>query len=526
MRRGSWVWGVLGLVGLAGVALRFVGLDEKLLWHDEVFTRVFAAGHAPREWFATLYGGAPVTAADLQAFQHLDPSKGPWDTVLGLARDEPQHPPLYYLLARLWMGLFGDGIGALRALSAVFSLGGLAAGGWLAHEAFGRRAATATAVALLAASPVLGLYAQEAREYSLWSAEILASCAALLRAQRRMAEGAPARWAWVIYGALTTAALYTSFSHAGVIAAQVLFVAWRARGRLTAPARAAAATLTVSALACLPWALMLRTHYAAFQASMAWAREIVIPRAELLSTFGLNLSRPIVDGWAQPTGWAWAAVAGGAALSVGALAAVGWAARRQGAGRLGPGALLVLVAVAPVALLLGPDLVLGGIRSLSTRYLMPTLVMALVALGQGLSQPGWPRRVVTVAVAAAMALSVGHNARTDAPWIKGISQALPQVVAQVRAAPDPLIVGNREAHNPGNLMALAAQLPPTVRFHLLLAYEGYRLPPHAGAVFLFSPVPWFPGAVAAAHGVEVQPVIQGLHLSLWQVTGRPAAPGP
>ena len=32
----------------------------------------------------------------------------------GLARLDPQHPPLYYVLARLWVGLFGMGTGALR----------------------------------------------------------------------------------------------------------------------------------------------------------------------------------------------------------------------------------------------------------------------------------------------------------------------------------------------------------------------------------------------------------------------------
>ena len=124
-------------------------------------------------------------------------------------------------------------------------------------------------------------------------------CAALLRAWR---QGGRAWWA---YGALTTLALYTSLSHAGVIGAQVLWVVWQARGRPSRPALAAAATLAVSAALFAPWGLMVLDHWEAMRASTAWTREIVVPRAELLGTFTLNLSRPVVDLGGEPAGWAW-----------------------------------------------------------------------------------------------------------------------------------------------------------------------------------------------------------------------------
>ncbi|MFH1468349.1 MAG: hypothetical protein ABIO70_28430 [Pseudomonadota bacterium] len=54
---------------------------------------------------------------------------GPW-----LAADEPQHPPAYYLLARGWVGLFGDGIRALRVLSVLIPLLGLPALWWLVRD--------------------------------------------------------------------------------------------------------------------------------------------------------------------------------------------------------------------------------------------------------------------------------------------------------------------------------------------------------------------------------------------------------
>jgi hypothetical protein len=83
--------------------------------------------------------------------------------------------------------------------------------------------------------------------------------------------------------------------------------------------------------------------------------------------------------------------------------------------------------------------------------------------------------------------------------------------------PDTLIIGTREQHHPGNLLALAARVPPQTRFHLLLKYEDYRLPPHTGPVLIYSPVPWFPAAFTKAHGRAVAPVLQTQHLSVWRV---------
>ncbi|MCB9525162.1 MAG: glycosyltransferase family 39 protein [Myxococcales bacterium] len=487
----AWVWGLVA----AGVALRVTGLGDAVWWHDEVFTRVFATGHAPRQWFSEVYGRGPVTAADLLRFQQLDPGLGPADTVLGLARDEPQNPPLFYLLAHLWMRLFGDGVAAVRSLAALFGVGTVAAGTWWAHEAFGDRRTTALAAAGLSLSPALILFAQEARAYSLWTLLLAASSAALLRAWRS------GGWAWLAYGAATTLALYTSLSHAGVIAAQVLWVAWQARGRPTRRALTAAGTLAVCAVLYAPWGWMVADHWSAVRASTAWTREIVVPRAELLGSFALNLSRAALDLGGEPGGWAWLPVGLAATAALGAA----WTLRRR--------PLMLGIAAVPVALLLVPDLLFGGIRSVSTRYLLPTLLVAVVALARATRA----RPALALAWLLPMGLSAAHNAQDPTPWIKGLSRGLPAVARQIAAAERPLVVGDREHHNPGNLMALAQQVPPDTRFELLLVYEGYRLPADPGTVFLFSPVPWFPGKVAVRHGRRATALERDLYLSLWRL---------
>ena len=496
-----------GVALIIGVGLRFVGLDMPLMWHDEVYTRIFVAGFHSHDWFGTLFGGDPVTAEAMQRFLQPSESTTAWSTVLGLARDEPQHPPLYYLCARLWMDAFGYGMGALRSLSAVGGVLGLAAGAWLARALFDDRRVTLASVALLAVSPFAILYAQEAREYAIWGAMVLGTTAALLRAQQR---GGARRWA--IFGLLTTLGLYTSLSHVGVVGMQVLFVILQSRGRVTRSALAAAGTLTISALLWLPWALAVWAHYDAFRASMAWAREIRVPVTEVLGAFLINMSRTAVDLWPAPTGAVWV-------LVIGVVALLGWVLFRWLHPRQTPmrGPLLaVMVAGAPIVLLLVPDLLFGGIRSLSTRYFVPTLPILLIALAHWTCGGRRWRWAVGGAIWALALVSSLRNAGDATPWSKGVSRRLPEVAAQV--GPDALIVGTREQHHPGNLLALSALVPPTTRFHLLLKYTDYALPPHAGPVFLFSPVPWFPKAFEAAHGREATQILGGTYLTLWSVS--------
>lgn len=506
--RALMVWS--GVALLIGVVLRFFALDAPLMWHDEVYTRIFVAGFHSHDWFGALYGGDPVTAEAMQHFLQPSRDTSAWSTVLGLARDEPQHPPLYYLLARLWMDAFGSSMAALRSLSAVGSVLGLAAGAWLTRALFDDRRVTLTALAFLAASPFAILYAQEAREYAIWGALVLGSTAALLRAQHR---GGVGRWA--TYGLLTTLGLYTSLSHVGVVGAQVLFVIVQSKGRVTRSSLAAAGTLTISAVLWLPWALAVWRHYDAFRASMAWAREIRVPAIEVLSAFVVNISRTAVDLWPEPSGVIWGPVLAVAALLIWAL--LRWLHPRQSPTR-GP-LLAVMVACAPIALLLVPDLVFGGIRSLSTRYFVPTLPILLIALAHWMATGVGDRRRWRQAIGGAvwvLALASSlRNASDATPWSKGVSRQVPVVAEMIGA--DALIIGTREQHHPGNLLALSALVPPTTRFHLLLTYEDYRAPAHAGSVYLYSPVPWFPKAFEAAHGQSVTQVLSGTYLTLWRV---------
>lgn len=510
----------LGLLVVLSIFFRFYHLEQKLLWHDELATRVFAAGYTVDEWKAALYTGEIFDVAEVQRFQHLNPDRSVGAAIRGLAQDDPQHPPLYYILARIWVVLFGDRIATLRALSAIVSLLSIPAVFWLARELFDDARIAWTSTALFAVSPFFVLYAQEAREYALWTGLLVLSNASLLRAIRLSEpERAPARRvaaAWALYSLATVLSLYTSFTTASVIFAQLVFLAYRERLRPTRVAILAFLSLAVSAIAFLPWAVQLLRHYEAFEATMKWSRVIVIPRSALLRILGQNTSRTLVDlGHDVDSPLDWAVMLAGVALSAAALAAV---ARR---GSRDARALLLLLFTLPIAMLLVPDLLHGGIRSVSMRYLTPAWVALIVATGALLAVPRSTRvRLALQALVLGIATaSSAANAPRIAVWTKATSFSLPKVADAVNAAPRPLLVGNLERHNPGNLMALAVLLKPGTKMQFLdtAAEERYVLPREPGTVFLFTPITEYREAMEKREHVHSTLVVQDTFLDLWRV---------
>ncbi len=161
------------------------------------------------------------------------------DSVLSLvtgARRDLGNPPLYYVLLRIWTGIFGAGDSAARSLSVVFGVASVPLLFLVARRLVSQRAALA-ATALLALAPVHVYFAQEARGYALVTFLCLASFASLLRAL-----AAPARpWPWVPWAAATFLALYTHYGALFVVLAQVVHLLATQRPRVLARAALALA---------------------------------------------------------------------------------------------------------------------------------------------------------------------------------------------------------------------------------------------------------------------------------------------
>ena len=499
---------LLGLFLALGLVFRAGWLDASVLWHDEVATRIFASGFTPDVWREHLFTGEVFPVAEVLKFQTYDPSRSLSETVWGLVTDDPQHPPLYYTLMRLWAGLFGVSVAALRTPSVLASIALVPAMYWLAQELYEDERVSRAAAALTVVSPFFVLYAQEAREYALWSLLIVLSTAALLQAWRS------GRWA--TYTVLCTLSLYTSFSSVAFLAAHGGAMLWRARDKGWRDLVPGVVSLGITGTLFLPWAIALVRNFEAFQVSMRWSKEIIIPTSSLLRIVGHNASRTVVDVGPELDGLlAWTAMFTAVALFAGAVIHHF---------RTAPSRALVLLALLiaiPIGLMLGPDLLFGGIRSVSARYMTPAWIGLLLVTAAWLATDP-QRQKVLAGVVIVGTLSCMNNLGRDAVWTKGVSMSLPAVSAAIDGSPSPLIIGDNERTHPGNLMALAARLPADAHMQFLTIEMGdsYRIPPGHESVFIFGSIPQFRERLQQVENVDVTLVVEDLHVQFWKVTPR------
>lgn len=115
------------------------------------------------------------------------------------------HPPLYYLLLKTWMAIFGTGEFALRFSSVLCGGLSLVALSWLLKDLFNRRIAL-LALPFVAFAPFLLRYNYEIRMYSFVMLIGVVATWVMVRAwQTRQA-----RW-WIVYGALVAIGMYTLY---------------------------------------------------------------------------------------------------------------------------------------------------------------------------------------------------------------------------------------------------------------------------------------------------------------------------
>lgn len=240
------------IILILGVFFRFVNLDRKPYWHDEVFTSFWLAGYTSLEVEANLANGAVISVADLQKYQDLDSQRGLVDTVKAIAADDPQHPPLYYAIARLWVGWRGLNPLQIRLFSALISLLVFPALYWFCLELFNSTQVGWIAIILLAVSPFHILYAQEARQYSFWTVTILLASTALLRAMRLKT-----RLSWLIYTAGVSLILYSHLLSFLLLIGHSIYVGAMNRWRMTKDIILYFFALSLGILTFAPWLVII-----------------------------------------------------------------------------------------------------------------------------------------------------------------------------------------------------------------------------------------------------------------------------
>jgi uncharacterized membrane protein len=279
----------IALLGL-GIFFRFAYLDRKVYGLDESFTSLRISGFSEAEVVQDLSRTRVLGLEEFQKYQRYSPERSVLGTVTGLASEEPQHPPLYYVLARLWAGCLGDAVAVTRALPALISLLAFPCMYWLCRELFPYRVTIAwLAVALLAVSPFHVAYAQEARQYSLWTVTILLSSAALLRALRVNTWSS-----WLLYAVTVVISFYTFLFSVLVVAGHALYVAAVERFRLNQTSIRFVTAGVLGLAPFVPWLVNMAGNWSRVQHTTNWGASEQVPAGERL--VGL------VRGWARHAG--------------------------------------------------------------------------------------------------------------------------------------------------------------------------------------------------------------------------------
>lgn len=172
---------------------------------------------------------------------------GVWAILQGIGADGT--PPLYFLLAKASVRVFGGGELALRLPSIVAALALIPAIYVVTNAVAGMRAAL-IAAALAAISPLTHYYAVEARNYSLLMLETTGILYAFIRATE---EPRRLRW-WMTLGCVQAAQLLTHIYGVFLLPIPVLaaFLVGE-RSSLSRRIVGAAGTVLVAVAVCSPW---------------------------------------------------------------------------------------------------------------------------------------------------------------------------------------------------------------------------------------------------------------------------------
>ncbi|HEX7244139.1 MAG TPA: glycosyltransferase family 39 protein [Solirubrobacterales bacterium] len=364
-------WIVAGLTVVAA-ALRFATLGTQSYHHDEVITA------------SRLLRGSFGHAMDAVGFSE-------------------SAPPLYYVLAWLWVQLMGNGEVGLRSLSALAGVATVPVA-YLIGTELRDRAAGIAAAALVAVNPMLLWYSQEARAYALLVLLTSISFLYFVRALRDVpsvehpyggvTHGTSfRRRAVVLWGVFSGLALATHYFAFFPLAAEAV---WLLRRHGRAAVRGVAIVIAFG-LALAP----LVAHQMSY-AHAEWISNFSLGHRlwEAGVTFMVGETGDVI---AQPEHPLFALAP--ALLAIGAPVLV---MRRGDGGDRRAAGIPLAIAVATVAAPLAIALVDPGEDFVLARNLMPALVPLLVAVGVGCTLPA-ARRTGALLGAALVVYSLGFS---------------------------------------------------------------------------------------------------------------------
>ncbi len=447
---------------ILGIGFRFFNLAHPVYWYDETQTSLRIAGYTKSDLVQQIYKAEIVQVGDfLKTYQYPNSDKNLNDVIQALIQ-HPEHSPFYYLSARFWLQIFPHSVSSLRSLSALISLLVFPTIYLLCWELFQSKAVGLMAMSLLAVSPFHVIYAQEAREYSLWTVTILLSSAALLRAIRLDTTAKLNRFQflnWEVYGLTTVFGWYTHPFSILVTVGQGIYVWITSVKKTLNQVLLYGYSVGLSLLLFLPWLWIILVNLSDFLGN---TKSTTVPREGLPLFWGLNLGRLFFDvnqgtSLLNPTLYFFLFITGYAIyILIRTTPAKTWLLIITLMGVLGMG-------------LMVPDLILGGRRSSITRYGIPCYLGIQIAVAYLLTfklQKYHLWKIITLSILSLGILSCAVRSHYPVWWNKSYAKSryLPQVAEVINQAENPVVISDEE---PGRILSLCHRLHSTVSLQLV-----------------------------------------------------------
>nr|WP_243397430.1 hypothetical protein [Crocosphaera subtropica] len=420
--------------------------------------------------------------------------------------------------------MFGDSRTVIRSFSVWVSLLFFPAIYWLSWQLFKQHIVSGISLGLIAISPFYILYAQEAREYALWTVLITLSSAALLKCieltQSQNISISKSYLMWIIYTLLITLSFYTSLFTLFVVIAQIAYTVLLTRFRLTKVFIFHSISLIISVILFTPWIGVFIANYERYQQITSWTKQFHFSAIYLLKYWGFNISRIFVDFDLKFN----SNITNFVIIIYLVLVLYSLYFLIKNTPKKCWLFIMIMMVVQILCLLI-PDIVVGGVRSLSPRYLIPFYIVTDVSIAylltnQLISPQIFNTRIwsiITLIIFSVSLLSCINNLQKNTSYTKVISYSLPKVAQIINQSNSSLLIGNYKSYNPGNIMALSYLLDSNVKLQLFSDTYNYQLSQEFQNVFLLTVTNQGKETLEQLENAEVTRVFRDDHLELWKV---------
>ncbi|WP_392481362.1 glycosyltransferase family 39 protein [Nostoc sp. C110] len=524
----SWLRFLIIFLLTMGILFRFFNLDTKVYSHDETYTSLRISGYTRTEAQNKLFNGSVIGKESFAQFQGVN-KKSLNDTIMTLAKEDSLHPPLYYIIARLWLEVFGNSVTAIRSLSALISLLVFPGVYWLCRELFNvPLLVPGVAIALMAISPIQLVYAQEAQEYILWLVTILLSSASLLRAMRlesqdqdqltKQRQQPETFTIWSIYAVTLAISLYTFLWSAFVAVAHGIYVITTARFQFSSTVRTYLLASLMGFLAFMPWFVVVIGDFFQFliSADKATPQSSLMPRFEFLL---MQLSRIFFDiDLSLDNQFNYL-------ITLICFIFVGYSIYFLcQTTNYKVWLFIIILIVVPVLPLILPDLMVEDIQS-SEPYFIPSYLGIQVAvaylLGTKIYNESVSRHNIWYAIVGLVIIcgliSCKVNFQAETWWNKGTSYGNPQVAQIINLTTRPLLISDALGNNYGNVFSLSYLLEPKVQFLLVQNQKIPKIPDRFADVFLFNPSDSWRETIEKKYNLKTDIVYSDKYYSVWKL---------